>query len=327
MAPWQVEPKLASPGGKTFAARPAPLRPRVVAIGEIVFDMLPSGARLGGAPANFAFHAAQAGGDACLISRLGADLWGRRARRQWAHFGLPVRWLQEDREHPTGRVEVRLRGGIPHYTIARESAWDYLAWRAALAGLARQADIVCFGTLAQRHPVARRTIRQFVAACPPAGLRLLDANLRRGYASAAVLEPSLRLANVLKLNATELRIVARVLGIEGGDHSRHDRAWRWRIATALLGRYPLRAVVITRGAAGCEVYPAPGAATQAGKAAPPVEPLVVPAPAVPVRDTIGAGDAFAAGFAVALWQSGDWRAAALAGNGLGAKVASQVGGM
>jgi fructokinase len=284
--------------------------PVVVAVGEVLWDMLPSGARLGGAPANFAYHAAQLGAQTFVVSRVGDDALGRRVLQAWKRAGIDGSYLQVDPSHATGKVIVELRGGtIPHYTIARESAWDYIEWCPELGEIAERADIVCYGTLAQRSPVSRSTIQRFAAAAEKAALRVLDANLRHRFYSAELLEQSLSRANVLKVNDQELGVAARLLSAPA---SLRGATGRRAIAEHLLERYRLAAIVVTRGARGSELFTG-------------TDVITTPAPETSVVDTVGAGDAFTAALALGYWQRRDWQQAAEWANRCGAYVASKAG--
>jgi fructokinase len=280
-----------------------------VGAGEVLWDLLPSGARLGGAPANFAFHAAQLGARAFLLSRLGDDKLGRRVRRIWARASIDDRYVQTDELRATGTVDVELRGSIPHYVIGREAAWDFIEWRPELQELAACADVVCFGTLAQRADTSCETIQRFVAAAPSSAMRIFDVNLRRGFYSAEVVDRSLRRANVLKLNARELILIAGLLDVRATGRGVERRS---AIALALLARYGLEAIAVTRGALGSELFTRE-------------QVIVNRAPKIRVADTIGAGDAFAAALAIGYRRSGDWRVAADLANRCGAYVASRRG--
>lgn len=253
---------------------------RIVAIGEVLWDLLPSGAILGGAPANFAFHARALGAEVSLISRVGSDDLGREIRRRYEAAGLAGDTLQVDPTAPTGTVSVELSAdGQPNYTIHEHVAWDALAADDAALTAVAKADAICFGSLAQRSSVSRESIGALLAATAPAALRIFDINLRQSFYSRAVLEESLRLANVLKLNDAELPVLAEMFDLKGDD--------RAQLAT-LAERWELRAVALTRGSRGALLFSAEGFSEHPGKAAP------------SVRDTIGAGDAFTAMLALGL---------------------------
>jgi len=256
------------------------MRPRIVAIGEVLWDLLPSGAILGGAPANFAFHARGLGAEVSLISRVGNDDLGREIQRRCEAAGLASGTLQVDPGLPTGTVSVELSAdGQPRYTIHEQVGWDALAADGAALATVANAGAICFGSLAQRSSGSRESIGVLLAATPPAALRIFDINLRQSFYSREVLDNSLRLANVLKLNDAELPVLAEMFGLKGDE--------RAQLAT-LAERWELRAVALTRGARGALLLAPDGFSEHPGKAPP------------SVRDTIGAGDAFTAVLAIGL---------------------------
>jgi fructokinase len=248
-------------------------------VGEVLWDLLPGGAQLGGAPANFACHARALGADAGIVTRVGRDALGREVLERLSAAGLPAGLVQLDERAPTGTVTVRLEpGGVPCFTIHEGVAWDgLLASDEALAAAAR-ADAVCFGSLAQRCEPARGSIRRLVAATRSDALRIFDVNLRQPFYSRETLDESLRLANVLKLNDGELPVLASLYGLDGSVDEQLD---------ALAGRFELRLVALTRGGHGSRLRGPAGASDHPGIEA-------------AVRDTVGAGDAFTAALAMGL---------------------------
>lgn len=279
-------------------------RPRIVGIGEVLWDLLPDGPVLGGAPANFTFHAAALGADATLISRVGADARGDEILRRIEDAGLPKAVVQLDPRAPTGTVSVALGAdGQPGYIIHEGVAWDHLAAEpTALAEIA-MADAVCFGTLAQRSEVSRESIRRLVAAAPASASRIFDINLRQSFYSREVIVSSLALANVLKLNDAELPVLAEMFGLEGKPREQ---------VAALAERFGLRAVALTRGAHGSLLW-ARGIFSEH------------PGVSATVRDTIGAGDAFTAAFALGLHAGWPLDLVNERANAVGAFVCSQPG--
>ena len=249
----------------------------IVGLGEVVWDLFPEGAQFGGAPANFACHAAMLGADAYIISRVGDDELGDRALAALRGHGVETRYVGRDREHATGTVPVELDdAGRPRFEIAEDVAWDHIAWWDGLEDLARRADAVCFGTLAQRGETSRATIRRFLEAAGPECLRILDVNLRRPFVDPRVVLDSLRLANVVKLNDDELPVVADMCGLAGSGREPLE---------GLRERYGLRLVALTRGAEGATLLGREGSAE-------------CPGTPVAVKDTVGAGDAFTAAMAL-----------------------------
>lgn len=253
----------------------------IVGIGEVLWDVFPDGPRFGGAPANFACNAAQLAGPAArvyVVSAVGRDPLGLRAKTALGDHGVETSHLQTH-EAETGQVLVTIdAAGIASYRFAEPSAWDALAWSDGLAELAGTVDAVCFGTLGQRAEPSRATIRRFVAATRQEALRILDINLRPPYADPAVIVESLPLANVLKLNDTELPIVANTLQMTGSETD---------VMLALLERFEYRLVALTRGAEGAVLVTADTV-------------LVLPGEPVAVADTVGAGDAFTASLTLGL---------------------------
>ena len=218
------------------------MKPRfnLVGIGEILWDVFPDGARFGGAPANFASHAAALAGGASIVSCVGADDLGRQALAALAQHGVATDCVARLPDYPTGTVTVTVDAlGQPDYRFGSDDAWDHLAWSDGLAQLARQTRAVCFGTLGQRGSVSRQTIRQFVAATPTEAWRVLDVNLRPPFFDEAVIRQSVAAANVLKLNDDELPIVAEICGVPGRG---------LEAMVGLANRYHLRAAALTRGA-------------------------------------------------------------------------------
>jgi len=280
--------------------------PAVVGLGELIWDLLPTGKRLGGAPSNFAYISRLLGADAAVATRVGRDAHGREAVERLEHIGLSTRFVQTDDEHPTGTVGVRVgAGGEPHFNVNENSAWDYLEWTEAWAELAAGASVVCFGTLGQRHAAARATIGRFLEATRPDALRLFDVNLRHSFFTPDMLARSLALATVVKLNAEELSAAASMLGLGASGEV--------ETARALLARFPLELVAVTRGARGSLLVTREDAEEHPG----------FPAPRV--VDTIGCGDAFAAALAHCLRRGATLALANETANRLGAWVATQAG--
>lgn len=255
-----------------------PSPPRIACIGEVLWDLLPAGPQLGGAPANLACHVAQLGGAAALISRIGRDEFGRRARTGLERHGVLLDSLQEDPSFPTGTVSVELdASGHPRFTIVEPVAWDHLEATPSALSTIRSADALCFGTLAQRSPASRQSIEALLEAAPPSQLRLCDINLRDPFHTPEVIESSLRAANALKLNETELPELGRIFGLPAEP----------RVAVEILAaRFHLNWVLLTLGASGSRVW-------SEGQW------VVDPGRKVTVRDTVGAGDSFTAAFVVA----------------------------
>jgi fructokinase len=251
----------------------------VFGIGEVLWDLLPSGRQLGGAPVNFAVHAAGLGLSAGVVTRVGRDEPGDAIQTALSALPLSTAWLQTDPALPTGSVSVTLSGdGVPEFVIHEPAAWDRIeAPPDALQAMAGAAA-VCFGTLAQRQPGSRRTIHQLVSAASPSAWRIFDVNLRQHYFSREIVEDSLALANVLKLNDAEVPVVTGLLGMAGDPPASIER---------LAQRFGLAVVAVTRGAAGAEIFSQGRWSRHAARPC-------------AVVDTVGAGDAFTAALCAGL---------------------------
>jgi fructokinase len=280
-------------------------RPVVVGLGEALWDVFPDGEHFGGAPANVAVHAAAFGAESWLVSAVGHDARGEGARARLEAAGVHCGTVARIADRPTGVVRVTLdAAGHPVYDIAAESAWDYVPWSAAVQEVAQRADAVAFGSLAQRSPVSRATIRRAVAATRASAWRLFDVNLRQSYWDAGVLTDSLELANALKLNEEELPVVARLCGV--GDQPPLEQL------RALCSRFALRLAALTRGACGAVLVT-------------PHEVCESTAPATVVADTVGAGDAFTATLLIGLLDGRSLGDVSRRANAVAAYVCSQPG--
>ena len=250
-------------------------KPIVVGMGEALWDVLPDGKKIGGAPANFAFHAGQAGMDSRVVSAVGNDALGEEALATLEGKGLNIEAVARV-DFPTGVVNVSLgEQGIPQYDICEGVAWDNIPFTPTLANLASQAQAVCWGSLAQRNEVSRKTIFSFLDAMPSDEdrLKVFDINLRQQFYTLEIIEASCRRANVLKINDEELVLVSELLRLGAGSPE--------VLCRSLMERYGLRILVLTCGANGSYVFT-------------PVETSYRVTPKVQVADTVGAGDSFTA---------------------------------
>lgn len=282
--------------------------PPVVGLGELIWDMLPEGRRLGGAPSNFAYISRLLGAEAAVASRVGRDALGAEAIERLSRAGLSTQYIQLDEEHPTGTVGVRIgEGGEAHFNVNQNSAWDYLEWTREWEALATSAGVVCFGTLGQRHTAARATVLSFLEATRADALRLFDVNLRHSFFTPEMLARSLSHATVVKLNEEELATAAAML-----DLSAPGASGARATAGALLDRFGLELVVVTRGSRGSLLVSDEGADEHAGFQA-------------RVVDTIGCGDAFAAALAHCLRRGAPLALSNEVANRVGAWVATQPG--
>jgi len=259
----------------------------VIGIGEVVWDLLPTGPQLGGAPANFACHARSLGANALIITRVGRDHFGGKVLRRFKALNVPEATVQVDDELPTGTVTVELSGqGVPQFTIHENAAWDRIEVTKSVLDAVRQADAICFGSIAQRTPASRAAIQQLLAAAPERSLKLFDINLRQHFYSRDVVEQSLRLASMLKLNDTELSVMTEMFSIPGDVRRQME---------VLGDMFGLKAVVLTRGPRGSLIFKEGRWSEQ-------------PSRPVQVVDTVGAGDAFAATLTMGLlnkWDLGE----------------------
>lgn len=245
----------------------------IVGLGEILWDMLPTGKQLGGAPANFAYHAQALGGRGVVVSCIGNDELGEEILSRLKALGLESGYIGVDKKHPTGTVTVELdKDGKPNYTIHENVAWDYIASNSGLLELAAQADAVCYGSLCQRSQVSRDTVRDFLGATRSDCLRVFDINLRQSYFNEEIIRTMLELSNVLKLNDEELPVVADLLGFGGSETEMLSR---------LTDLYELRMIALTRGASGSRLYAQGEDSNHQGFSA-------------TIADTVGAGDSFTA---------------------------------
>lgn len=293
------------PMSNSSSSAPRARPPRVVGLGEILWDLLPSGRQMGGAPANVACHAAALGAESFMVSRVGKDNDGLELVRRLTVAGVDCRALQWDDRHPTGTVRVSIDAlGQPGFEICGGVAWDFLTGDPESLLWALEADAICFGTLAQRHEVSRGSIRQFLEAAKPGCLRVFDVNLRQDYFNDEILKASLRRSSVVKLNDAELPVLSTRLGLLGDVRSQ---------LKGMVTRYGLRGVALTRG----------GEGSLLGLDGEWSEHRGYPARVV---DTVGAGDAFTA--AMILGILAGWPVDAIndAANRIAAHVCECVGG-
>ncbi|MDM8145857.1 carbohydrate kinase [Bacteroides eggerthii] len=252
----------------------------VVGMGEALWDVLPEGKKIGGAPANFAYHVSQFGLNSKVVSAVGEDKLGAEILENLQAKKLKMQI--ETVPYPTGTVQVELDAeGVPCYDIKEGVAWDNIPYTKELEELAHQACAVCFGSLAQRSVVSRNTINAFLDAMPHDAnvLKIFDINLRQSFYTKEILCNSFKRCNILKINDEELVTVSRMFGYPGIDLQ--DKCW------ILLGKYNLKMLILTCGVNGSYVF-TPG------------EMSFVETPKVEVADTVGAGDSFTAAFVAAI---------------------------
>ena len=250
----------------------------IVGLGEALWDCLPEGKKIGGAPANFAFHAGQFGHNSIAISAIGNDKLGEETLAEFDK--KHVNYLMPMVDYPTGTVQVTLdEAGIPTYEIKEGVAWDNIPFTSEIEEVAKNCRAVCFGSLAQRSSVSRNTIQQFLDATPDDCLKIFDINLRQNFYNENIIRNSLKQCNILKINDEELVAIGRIFGYPGLDME--NKCW------LLIGKYNLDMLVLTCGVNGSYVF------------APNVE-SYQKTPIVEVADTVGAGDSFTGTFTAAI---------------------------
>jgi fructokinase len=246
---------------------------KIACIGELLWDMLPTGKQLGGAPSNFAYHMQQAGFDTFVVSAIGDDRDGEEILEALDRLQLNDSFVRRIPDYPTGTVTVRWNpGGNPEYVIHENVAWDHIKWSDGFDALAREVDAVCFGSLAQREVVSRETICRFLESTNPQCLCVFDINLRQSFYTKKIILRSLELANVLKINEEELPVVTELLGYYGNKES---------LLKQLLKNFNLRLIAYTMGGGGSLLLTHDEISS-------------CQVPEIDVADTVGAGDAFTA---------------------------------
>ena len=251
----------------------------IIGLGEVLYDVLPQGAKLGGAPANFAYHASQFGYEAVAVSAVGNDALGDQALATFDKNGL--KYIIPRVSYPTGTVNVKLDAeGVPTYTFTPDVAWDHIPFTPEMQEAAKNAGAVCFGSLAQRSKESRETIMRFLEATPKDCLKIFDINLRGTFYDKDTIQNGLRHCDILKINDEELIIVGRLFGYPGLDIEEKCRL--------IMKRYNLKMVVLTCGTNGSYVFAPNG--VKSYKETPKVE----------VADTVGAGDSFTGSFTASI---------------------------
>jgi len=284
----------------------------VVGLGELLWDLFPQGKQLGGAPANFAYISSLLGDHGVVASRIGTDALAEEARRRFQHFRLPTDFLQADAHHPTGTVKVSVdSSGQPQYEFTDEVAWDFLEMTPEWRALARQASAIAYGSLAQRSKESQRTIGEFLAAAPASAVRIFDVNLRQPFYGAGIVAESARRANIIKLNREELPEVMKLLGAPESEALERDAkaGAQW-----LLHATGTQLICVTRGAGGSLLVSLDATDEHPGFS-------------IRIKDTVGAGDAFAAALVHHYLRGAPLSAMNEAANRMGAWVASCTGAM
>ena len=278
---------------------------KVVSIGEILWDVIGNQRHAGGAPFNFAYHAVAAGAHGLLVSRVSHDDLGADLVHRAESLGVDISGIQRAGGYATGIVTAEIQpGGEVHYVFPDECAWDHIHFTERERNFLDDANIVAFGTLAQRNPTSRAAIMAALANTPPETITFLDLNLRAPFYNKDIITASLGATNILKLNQNELTILQQELQLVPDNEG---------AILHLMERYDLDTVVLTRGAEGAIAWNRSQCAE-------------VPGFEVPVADTVGCGDAFAANFAVQLACGSDLYEAMFRANLAGAYVATNPGG-
>ncbi len=252
---------------------------KIIGIGEVVWDCFPEGKRLGGAPINFCFFAKELGADSYPITALGKDELGDETLEALKQTGLDLKYISRN-SLPTSKVLVSLNdAGVPQYEIVENVAWDSIECNSAAMELVSDADVVCWGSLAQRSEKSRTAVLRLVDAAPSTALKVFDINIRQHFYSEELIVESLKRANVLKLNEDELPLLISLLALPSDSGE---------AIAELISRFGLKYVIFTQGAKCSEIYDASGMVSS------------IDTPRVEVVDTVGAGDSFTAAFVVGI---------------------------
>lgn len=250
----------------------------VVGLGEVLWDMLPEGRKIGGAPVNFAYHAGQFGIDTMAVSAIGNDKLGEDTIAEMN--GKHLNHIFPSVPYPTGSVQVKLNEkGVPAYDIKENVAWDNIPFTNEIESVARSCRAVCFGSLAQRNAVSRNTIRKFIESTPSGCIRIFDINLRQNFYTSNVIHDSLELCNILKINDEEIMLVSRMFNYDSSNIE--------NVCRTIMEDFSLEMVILTCGTKGSYIF------TKGGVS-------FMPTPKVNVADTVGAGDSFTGSFCAAI---------------------------
>ena len=279
---------------------------KIVSFGEIVWDVFGDKSTLGGAPLNFAYYCIKNGCDARIISAVGGDSLGRETLSEMRRLSIPADFVQVLAAYPTGRVNVSVdANGLASYEICSPSAWDFIEASPQACEFLRGADAFVFGSLAQRSEFSRAALRSLIALLPESCLKVFDVNLRQNFYSGEVLEKSMELSNIVKLNDEELAVISEIFGISGGESD---------MAESMFKLFNLDYLVLTLGSRGHLIVSKDGILERGAE----------PAKLV---DTVGAGDSFTATFLSLILDSKSLREASDAAAKMAAKVCSQKGAL
>lgn len=278
----------------------------ITGLGEILWDLLPEGKQLGGAPANFVYHIQQLGFQGYMVSSVGEDRLGYEVLESLDKRGLDSKYIFRSQDYPTGQVEVELdEDGNPEYNIIENVAWDYIPYSEKLDELAHNSSAVCFGSLAQRSSQSRATIQKILQNTSAKCIRIFDVNLRQNYYSLELIEDNLALASILKLNQEELQKITDMFSINGKEKGQMRK---------LISRFDLDMIALTKGGQGSFLVTSQESSF--------LEPLDTK-----VKDTVGAGDSFTAGLVFSLLQGFPLEKCHQNANRLASFVCSQDGAM
>ena len=279
----------------------------IVGIGDILWDCLPEGRKIGGAPANFAYYTKQFGYDSMLVSAVGDDDLGMEIREVLDRAGLE--YILDVPGYPTGTVEIDLdENGIPSYDIKENVAYDFIPFTPELEEVARKCNVACFGSMTQRNPVSRNTIRRFLETMPQTGetYKVFDINLRQHFYDKEIIAESLRLCNVLKINDEELVVVKDMFRYEGGSYR--------EVCLKIISEWNLKYLILTCGTNGSYIF------TEN-------ESSFMETPVVNVADTVGAGDSFISAFMASILKGQDIRTAHKLAVKISAYICTRYGAM
>ncbi|MDD3819472.1 MAG: carbohydrate kinase [Actinomycetota bacterium] len=279
---------------------------KITGIGEVLWDVFPGGKEPGGAPANFAYFVKNLGQDGIIASRVGSDPLGKEILESLGRLNLSRDFIQIDPVHPTSTVEVKVdSGGQPDYIIKESVAWDFLELTEEWKELAVKTDVICFGTLAQRSPVSRKTIIDFLSLSSKGTIKILDINLRQNFYSPEVIKKSLELSTILKLNENELELIRKMSGAS-------PKKSEILFCRELMTKYDIELICVTKGGEGSLLINKENHYRHPGYK-------------VKIVDTVGAGDAFTAAVAVGYMKGASLKEISDAANRLGSWVCSQKG--
>ena len=252
---------------------------KIIGIGEILWDIFSNGRKLGGVPANFAYHVSALGHEGVVVSRIGNDELGKEIVDYLTELDFATDYIQVDKDKPTGVVKIKMDDeNQPNYIIKEDVAWDFLGWNEKFNKLIKSVDAICFGTLAQRNEVSRETILKFLRETNNKAVKILDINLRQNFYNKRIIEESLRFSNILKLNTSELEILSELLEI----NKKYDEKDLCRF---IISSYEVKLICLTKGEEGSMLIDENSS----------YESQVYP---YEVADRVGAGDAFAAAIIV-----------------------------